>query len=121
MTCWTKLSCLLLVSMVKSSRSGAWFAPLVPKGGLVRTHVVSLAAIRFVDGVAEIDVRLDAVEKQIHQREPARARHEVLAVIGLCFDAFRIRAVEDAFRFVDQPFVAANEKAAGAAGGISNA
>jgi len=35
-TCWTKFSCLLLVSMVKSSRSGAWFAPLVPNGGLVR-------------------------------------------------------------------------------------
>ena len=30
------------VSMVKSSRSGAWFAPLVPNGGLVSTTVVSL-------------------------------------------------------------------------------
>ena len=36
-TCWTKLSCLLLVATVKSSRVGAWLAPLVPKGGLVRT------------------------------------------------------------------------------------
>ena len=82
-TCWTKLSCLLLVSMVKSSRSGAWFAPLVPKGGLVRMHVEALAAVRLVDRVAERDVRLDAVEEQVHQREPARARHEVLAEVGL--------------------------------------
>ena len=34
--CWRKLSCLLLVLTVKSSRSGAWFAPLVPNGGLAR-------------------------------------------------------------------------------------
>ena len=73
----------MLVSMVKSSRSGAWFAPLVPKGGLVRMHVVTLAAVRFVDRVAEVDVRLDAVQEEVHQREPARARDQVLAEVGL--------------------------------------
>ena len=46
-------------------------------------HVETLAAGGFVDGVAERDVRLDAVQIEVHQRQPARARHEVLAEVGL--------------------------------------
>ena len=87
------------------------------EGRIGEHHVVTLAAVRLVDGVAEVDVRLDAVQKQIHQREPARARHEILAEVGLCLDAFGVGAVEHAFGLLDQPFVSANEKAAGAAAG----
>ena len=73
---------------------------VVALGGLVRAlgaegrigedAVVPLAAVRLVDGVAEIDVRLDPVQEEIHQGEPARARDEVLAVIGLGLDPLEI-------------------------------
>ena len=68
-------------------------------------------------------MRLDAVEKQIHQREPARARHEVLADEGLRFDAPGVRAVEHAAGNFPghEPFVTANEKAARAAGRVADA
>jgi hypothetical protein len=45
------------------------------EGRIGQHHVITLAAVRLVNGVAEINVRLDAVKKQIHQRETARARH----------------------------------------------
>ena len=45
--------------MVKSLASGAWFAPFVPNGGLVRTTSKRSAARGLVDRVAELDVRLD--------------------------------------------------------------
>ena len=73
-TCWRKLSCLLLVWTTKSSRSGAWLAPLVPNGGLVRTTSKRSRRRRLVDRVAERDVRLDLVQVEVHQREPARPR-----------------------------------------------
>jgi len=93
------------------------------EGWIGEHHVVTLAAVGFVDGVAEINVRLDAVEKQIHQREPARARHEILADEGLRFDAPGVRAVEHGAGNVlgHKPFVTANEKAARAARRIANA
>ena len=72
---------------------------IVAVGGLVRAlgaegrigehHVVTLAAVRLVNGVAELDVRFDAVQEEIHQRQPARARHEVLAVVKLFADLMR--------------------------------
>jgi len=34
-----------------------------------------IVAVGFADRVAEVDVRLDTVEEQVHQRQSARARH----------------------------------------------
>lgn len=85
------------------------------EGWIGEDVVEAVAAVRFVDGVVERDVGLDAVEEKIHQREPARTRDEVLAEVGLRLDALRIGTVEDAFGFRDEPFVGADEKAAGAA------
>lgn len=82
--------------------------------------VVALAPVGFVDGVAEINGRLQAMEEQVHQREPARARDEVLAVVGLLPDPLDILAVERAFALLQQPFVGADEEAAGAAGGVAD-
>ena len=67
-------------------------------------------------------MRFHAVQKQVHQREPARARHEVLAVIDFFADEI-IRAVKHAAGdgLGDEPFPRADEKAAGAAGGIAEA
>lgn len=127
MTCWTKLSC-----GGRAQALAGLDGEVVAVGRLIRAfraegrirehHVVTLAAVRFVNGVAEINVRLDAVEEQIHQREPTRARHEVLADEGLRFDAPGVRAVEHAAgNFLGhEPFVAANKKAARAARRIAN-
>jgi hypothetical protein len=67
-------------------------------------------------------VRLDAVEEQVHEREPARSRHEVLAVINFLADEI-IRAIEHAAGdgLGDEPFPRADEEAARAAGGIADA
>ena len=81
---------------VKSSRSGAWFAPLVPKGGLVRITSKRSAAGRLVDRVAQGDVRLDAVQVEVHQRQAARPGDQVLAEVGLRLDALGDVAVERA-------------------------
>jgi len=45
--------------------------------------VVTRTTVGFVNSVAEVDVRLDAVEEKVHQGEPAGARDEVLAKVGL--------------------------------------
>ena len=66
---------------------GAWFAPLVPNGGLVSTTSNRGALGRLVDGVAERDVRLEAVEVEVHQGQAARAGDEVLPEVGLGLDA----------------------------------
>ena len=68
-------------------------------------------------------MRLDTVEKQIHQREPARARHEILADEGLRFDAPGVRAIEHAAGDFPghEPFVSANKKAARAARRVADA
>ena len=78
-----KLSCLLLVETTKSSRSGAWLAPLVPNGGFVRMTSKRSDVRDLVDRVAEADVRLDLVEVEVHEREPARPCDQFLAVVGL--------------------------------------
>ena len=52
----------------------------------MRTFALTLASVGFIDGIAKINVRLDPVKKQIHQREPARARHQILANESLRFD-----------------------------------
>ena len=36
--------------------------------------IETVAAIRFVNGVAERDVRFDAMQKQVHQRETVEPR-----------------------------------------------
>src|SRR5206468_3998307 len=51
--------------------------------------------------------------------ESARTRHQVLTVVSLRLDTFRVSAIEDAFRFLDKPFVAANKKSSSADGWIA--
>ena len=63
-------------------------------------HVEAFASVGFVDRVAEVDVRLDAVQVQIHQREAARPGDEILAEVGLGLDALGVVAVERALGFV---------------------
>ena len=57
---------------------------------------------------------------EVHEGEGARARNEVLAEVGFELNAFGISAVRDAFGFGDEPFVGADEEAAGAAGRIGD-
>jgi len=69
-----EVECLLLVSMVKSSRSGAWFAPFVPKA-IGEDAIETVAAIRFVN-VSPSAMCGSTPCRNSSQREPARARHE---------------------------------------------
>src|SRR5439155_26208909 len=90
------------------------------KGRIGQDDVVLLSSKRIIDRVAEINVRLDAVQEKVHQRESPRTWNEILAVISLCLNPLRISAIEDAFRLIDKPLVAANKKSAGAHGWVSN-
>src|SRR5207253_10127761 len=85
-----------------------------------KDDVILFSAKRIIDRVAEINVRLDAVQEKVHQREPARTRHQILTVVSLRLDAFRVTAIEDALRLLDEPLVAADEKSASAARWIRN-
>src|SRR5437667_8400908 len=85
-----------------------------------KDDVVLLSSKWIIDRVAEINVRLDSVQEKVHQRESARTRHQILTVVSLCLDAFRVSTIEDAFRLLDQPLIAADEKSACAAGWIRN-
>ena len=84
--CCRKQSCLLLVGKVKSSRVGRPPPFLVPNGGLVRITSPCGSASPFGrERVAVADagsrrVGLDAVQHQVHQREPVRVLHELHAV-----------------------------------------
>src|SRR5207253_1440756 len=60
------------------------------------------------------------VQEKVHQRESARARDQILAVVSLRLNAFRVSAIEDALGLVDKPLVTANKKSAGAAGWIGD-
>ncbi len=65
-TCWTKFSCLLLVSIVKSSRVGRLIGSLGSERWIGQHAVELLAGWRVVDGVAKCDVWFDAVQVQVH-------------------------------------------------------
>src|SRR5205807_2128037 len=67
------------------------------KGRIGKDDVVLLSSKRIIDRVAEINVRLDSVQEKVHQRESARTRHQILTVVSLCLDAFRVSTIEDAF------------------------
>ena len=84
-----KLSCLLLVWTTKSSRIRCLVGALGAERRVREDDVEALAARRLVDRVAECDVRLDLVEVQVHQRQPARPSDEFLAEVGLLADALR--------------------------------
>ena len=79
----------MLVGKVKSSRVGSPPPFLVPKGGLVRISVglgQRLAFWRERVAVADAGAsgRVDAVQHQVHQRQPVRVLHELHAVEGAC-------------------------------------
>ena len=63
--------------------------------------------------------RLEAVQEEVHQGQPARARHQVLAEIGAGLDALEVLAVERPLAS-EQPLVGAHQKAAGAAGRVAD-
>ena len=116
-TCWMKLSCLLLVLTVKSSRTGAWLAPLVPKGGLVRMQSYRSPRSGFVDAVAQVNARLKPVEEEVHQGQSPGPGDEFLAVVCVFFDALDVFSVQRSFGDVHEPFVGDHQKAGSSAGG----
>src|SRR5439155_2560627 len=85
-----------------------------------KNDVVLLSAKRIIDGVAKINVRLDSMQEKVHQRESTRTRHQILTVVSLRLDSFRVGATEHALGSVDKPLVTAHEKSAGAASWIRN-
>src|SRR5207244_1418314 len=86
--------------------------PSCSKGRIGKNDVVLFSSKRIIDRVAEINVRLNTVQEKVHQRESARARHQILSIVSLRLDVFRVSAIEDAFRLADKPLVAADEKSA---------
>src|SRR5437667_10191499 len=68
-----------------------------------KNDVVLLSSKRIVDRVTEINVRLDSMQEKVHQRESARTRHQILSVVSLRFDAFRVSAIKNTFRLIDKP------------------
>src|SRR5207249_7029863 len=85
-----------------------------------KDDVVLLSSKRIIDRVTEINMRLDSVQEKVHQRESARTRHQILTVVSLCLDTFRVGAIEHALGLVDEPLITAHEKSAGAASWIRN-
>ena len=106
---------------MKSSRSGAWFAPFVPNGG-IRQHDIKAPAVGIlVDGVAEFDLGFDIVQEQVHQRKPSRAGNQFLPEVGALLDAERHVAVKrPALCLLQQPLVRADKEPAGTARGIAD-
>ena len=99
---------------------GGLVGALGAEGRIGKHHVVALTAVGLVDRVAQIDVRLDAVQEEVHQGQAPGPGHEILAVVGLGLDALGLGAVQDALGLPHQPFVGADEEAAGAAGRIGD-
>src|SRR5438094_2242698 len=68
-------------------------------------HIVALAAIRFVNGIAKIYVRFDAMKIKIHESKAARPGHEFLPVIGGCADSTCLGAIEYPLARIHEPLV----------------
>ena len=65
-------------------------------------------------------MRLDAVQVQVHQRQPPRPGDEFLPEVGLRLDPLGDVAVQRALGLRDQPLVGGDEEAAGAAGRVAD-
>src|SRR3989454_8087349 len=83
-------------------------------------NIVALAAIWFIERVAQIDVRLYAMQVKIHERKAARARHEILAIVCGGADSTRLGAVECSLTSIHEPLVRTNEKTSSAARRVIN-
>src|SRR6266852_535984 len=68
-----------------------------------KNHIIAFAAIRFINGIAEIDVRFDAVQIEIHECKTARACHEFLSIISGCTNSTRFRAIEYSLAGIHEP------------------
>ena len=120
-TCWTKLSCLLLVSTDEVVAVGRLVRALGAERRVGQDDVVALAARDFVDRVAERDVRLDLVEVQVHQRQPARPRRRAPGRSrSSSGSAWRCRGRARRRVCVLEPLVGGDEEAAGAAGRVAD-
>ncbi len=86
-TCWTKLSCLFEVADREVVPRRRLVRPLGPEGRIRQDDVEAVGGRRLVDGVAQLDRRLQPVEVEVHEGEAARPRDEVLAEVGLLLDA----------------------------------
>jgi hypothetical protein len=88
----------------------------------IRHHHVELPAVRhLIDRVAQLDLRLDTVEKQVHQSEPPRPRNQILAEIRFGFDPFgQFPLHRSALCPPHQPFIRADQEPASAAGRVAD-
>ena len=74
-----------------------------------------------VDGVLESDLRLQPVEKEVHESETARTRHQVCAEVRAGSEPFRQRPVYRAvLRLLHEPFVRGDEETARATRGVTH-
>src|SRR5207249_8248829 len=79
-----------------------------------------LAARLLVNRITKADVRLDPMEVQVHERQPAGPRNEVLPEVGLRADALRYVTIKGALGLRNEPLIGAHEKAAGADRGVAD-
>lgn len=99
---------------------GSLVCPFGSEGGIGEDAVVPFAPVGFVDAVAQVDSRLQSVEKEVHQGESSGARDEFLSVVGGFFDARDIFSVQGSFGDVHEPFVGDHQEARGSAGGVAD-
>jgi len=97
---------------------GRLVGPLRAEGRVGQDAVVQFVAVGLVDGIAEVDRRLQAVQEKIHQREAPGARHEVLAVVRGRADPLEVLPLDPAL--LQQPLVGAHEKASRPAGRVAD-
>ena len=90
--------------------------------GRVRQHDIKAAIVRhLVDRIAELDVRLQAVQHEIHQGQAARPGDQVLAEVHVLLDALGGLAVEGAvLGLAHEPFIRGDEEFCGAAGRVGD-
>ncbi|OPZ95350.1 MAG: hypothetical protein BWY71_02266 [Planctomycetes bacterium ADurb.Bin412] len=103
---------------------------IVPRGGLPgalgaegrigQDQIIAIMPVRLIDGIAQMDGRFEAVQKEVHQGQPPRPGDQVLSVIGFLLDAFDLIDGDCPLGLFHQPFIGRHQKAARPAGRVAN-
>lgn len=93
---------------------------LGPERRVGEDDVEALAGRSLVDRVTERNMRLDLVEVEVHQGQPARPGDELLTVVGPVANALHDVALERTVVFHLEPLVGSDEEAPGAAGRVAD-
>lgn len=82
-------------------------------------HFMALTIEWLVNRVTQINVWLDAMQEEIHQRQAPRSGNKILSIISAALDPLGVTTIKR-LCFVDQPLVSAHEEASSAARGIAD-